>query len=117
MDQERKKQLIKDYKRKLNIGAVYYIECRGNHRRILFSTIDIGSIKNRYAFSRSINGCPDPSFYGEWTKYGTESFSLVVLEELKMKEDQTAQDFADDIKMLLEMWREKPLDELKGVEA
>lgn len=107
MDSEKKKQLIKEYKSKLAVGAVYCIECSGNQRRYIKSTVDIGGIRNRFGFAIQTKSCPDPALYSEWSKYGSESFSLVILEELEQKEDQSSKEFANDIKLLLELWLEE----------
>lgn len=107
MDADKRKQLINDYKCKLNIGAVYALECKGNNRRWIKSTTDIQGIKNRFQFSMSMKGCPDPATRAECEKYGWDSITLVVLEELEMKEGQTDKEFADDIKALKEMWIDK----------
>ena len=114
MDADKRKQLISDYKRKLNVGAVYALECSGNNRRWIKSTTDIQGIKNRFQFSMSMKGCPDPATRAECEKYGYDSVSLVVLEELKMKEDQTDKEFADEIKVLKELWVDKLSSEEKG---
>lgn len=107
MDSAKKKELINSYKRKRQVGAVYAIDCAGNGRRLVKSTVDVGGIQSRYNFAISIQGCPDPALQREWAEYGSATFSLTILEELPMKEDQTSREFADEMKVLLEMWLEK----------
>lgn len=107
MDAEKRKQLRNDYKRKPAVGAVYAISCSGNHSRKIYSTVDIGGLQNRFAFSQAIKGCPDPTLRREWEAYGFDSFSLEVLEELRMKEDQTPKAFAEEVKLLQALWEEK----------
>lgn len=107
MDENKKKQIKYDYKNKPAVGAVYAIECSGNQHRFVKSTVDIEGVKNRFRFATMTKTCPDPALYKECNQYGPESFSLVILEELKMKEGQTARAFADDIKQLHELWLEK----------
>ena len=107
MDAEKKKQLKNDYKSKLAVGAVYAIECSGNQRRCIKSTADIGGIRNRFNFALATKSCPEPALQSEWVEYGSEAFSLIILEELKMKEGQTAKEFAEDIKLLHELWLDK----------
>ena len=106
MNADQRRQLKNEYRNKPAVGAVYAIDCSGNQRRWIKSTVDLEGIKNRFRFAISIQGSPDPAMNNEWKQYGAESFSLVVLEELKMKEDQTAKEFAEDIKQLLKLWLE-----------
>ena len=107
MDKDRKSRLKDEYRHKLSVGAVYALECSGNHRRWIKSTTDIQGIRNRFQFAASIKDCPDPVTRAECARYGTDSISLAVLEELQMKEGQTAGEFADEIKLLEELWTEK----------
>lgn len=107
MNTDKKRQLKYDYKNKPAIGAVYAIECSGNQRRIIKSTVDIGGIKIRFQFAMATKTCPDPMLHNEWLQYGSESFSLIILEERKMKEEQTSREFADDMKQLYELWLKK----------
>lgn len=108
MNADRKKQLKSDYKSKPATGAVYAILCSGNQRRIVKSTVDVGGIQSRFRFAMATKSCPDPMLNNEWLQYGSDAFSLVILEELTMKEDQTAAEFAEDMKQLYELWLEKP---------
>lgn len=107
MDADKRKRIKDDYKSKVAVGAVYAIECGGTRRRIIKSTTNIDGIKNRFQFALKTKSCPDPALRDEWLKFGSDAFSLVVLEELRMKEDQSAGEFADDIKLLYELWLEK----------
>ena len=107
MDPTTKKQLINDYKSKPTVGGVYCIECSGNQRRIVKTAPNLDGIRSRFEFAQKIQSCPDPALQNEWTAYGNSSFTLTVLDELRMKPDQTTREFRDDLKALLELWLEK----------
>ena len=107
MNSERKKALKDAYKSKPVIGGVCCIRCSGNHRTYLQATVDTESLKNRFNFAISTRSCPDPSLRSEWVKYGADSFTFTVLEEIKKGENQTDKEFSDDINVLYEMWLEK----------
>ena len=108
MNEDRKKQLARDYKKKCAVGAVYQITCGGSGRKIVKSTVDMDAIQSRFQFALATKSCPDPALRAEWLEYGAESFSLSVLEEIKKKEDQSSAEFAEDVKALREMWLESP---------
>lgn len=114
MDTDMKRRLKDEYKQKLNIGAVYVLECSGNHRRWIRSTINIQGIRNRFQFAASMKVCPDPVTCSECDQYGCDSISLAVLEELQMKEGQTVKEFSDEIELLQELWTEKLLSDENG---
>lgn len=107
MDKAKRKDLLNSYKNRTIIGGVYCIKCSGNQRMWIRSTTDMEGSRNRALFSLKMKGAPEPAMLRECTEYGWESFSFIMLEELKKKKTQTEKEFADDISTLLEIWLEK----------
>lgn len=107
MNTDRKKELKSEYKSKTVIGGICCIYCSGNQRSRILTTKNIDSLRNRFNFAIATKSCPDPSLREEWTKYGVESFSFKVLEEIKKGEDQTDKEFSDDINVLYDIWLER----------
>lgn len=107
MDKSKKKELQEAYKNRSVTGGIYCIECGGNHKKWLKSTTDMEGARNRFEFSARNKGCPEPAMSREFAEYGGESFTFSVVEELKKAETQSAEEFAQDLRALLEMWREK----------
>lgn len=107
MNADRKKELKSSYQTKPIVGGVCCIRCSGNNRVCIQATRNIEGLKNRYRFAISTGGSPDPTLRGEWEKYGAESFSFTVLDELQKRETQTDKAFSDDIDALYKIWLEK----------
>lgn len=112
MESLSKKELKEHYKNRSVVGGVYCIKCNGNGRTWLKSTKDLEGQKNRFQFFVSTNTCPEPSMLADWKQYGANSFSIVILEELKKGDTQSDREFADDISVLLDMWLEKQQQEV-----
>lgn len=107
MNEDRKKELKSSYKSKTVIGGICCIKCSGNQRSWIQTTKNIEGLRNRFNFAVLTQSCLDPSMREEWLKYGIDSFSFTVLEELKKGETQTDKEFSDDINALYELWQEK----------
>lgn len=101
-----KKDMKEQYKNRKVTGGVYCIKCNGNNRVWMKSTKDIAGQINKFEFFVSTNFCPEPSMHAEWKQYGAKSFSFEVLEELEKGETQSDKEFADDIRILYDMWIE-----------
>lgn len=107
MEKYKKRELRNRYKDKVIIGGVYCIKCNENNHIWIKSVRDMSGSKNRFEFAVSTNSCPEPDLRIEWAEYGAKSFSFVILEEIKKKENQSEREFLNDINVLLEMWLEK----------
>lgn len=107
MDPAEKKRLKDNYKSSAAVGGIYRLVCEGNGHAIVKSTLDIAGIKSRFNFAMKIKSCPDPNMQKDCLEFGSDSFKLEVLEELTMKEGQTAKEFSDDMEVLYELWLER----------
>ena len=107
MEKLTKRELKENYKNRSVIGGVYCIQCNGNGHTWMKSTKNMVGQKNRYQFFFSTNTCPESSMLTDWNTFGAKSFSFIVLEEMEKKETLTDREFADEIDLLYEIWKDK----------
>ena len=55
----------------------------------------------------SSGSCLDYRLNKDWTAFGGEAFIFEMLEALEKKQEQTRDEFIDDLKMLEQLWSEK----------
>lgn len=107
MEKLSKQELKEQYKNRTIVGGIYRIKCNGNGKAWLRSTNDLQGSLNRFTFSVSVDSPVELCMAQAWKNYGKDSFSFEVLEEIKKKDSQTAREFSDDIRTLLDLWTEK----------
>ena len=110
MDQNRRRELAREYKERPVTGGVYSITNRETGQLLLLSGLDLAGYRNRFEFSVATNSCVYAKLLEDWKKYGGTVFDFTVLEELEQKPEQSAKEFREDIVVLEELWREKLAD-------
>lgn len=104
---ERRKELISKYKNRKISGGVYRIVNTVSGKYLLKNAVDLKGSKNLFDFSVQTDMCPDFKVQKDWKQYGSKAFTFEVLEEIEINEDQSPQEFKEDLKALEELWREK----------
>jgi len=104
MEKENRKALITEFKDRKNVGGIYGIINDVSGIRHIYSTPNIEGSKNRFEFAMKTGSCIIPQRQNEWEEFGSTAFHFEKLEELEKGNEQTSRSFADDLKLLLEMW-------------
>lgn len=88
--------------------GVFIIKNKENGRIFLDVNTDTKNILNRYKFELNLGSCKIRELQKEFKKYGEESFSFEVLEELEYDEkDDGSKDYGDDLEILKMVWIDK----------
>ena len=104
---DRKKKLVNEYRQRKQCGGIYKITNSLSGKCLLGYAPDIKGMQNRFNFSVSTGSCVHPKLQGDWQVFGGKAFTFEILESIEIKERQSRDDFADDLKALEEMWHEK----------
>lgn len=88
--------------------GVFMIKNKENGKIFLDVNADTKNILNRYKFELSLGSCKIIELQKEFKKYGEDSFSFEVLEELEYDEkDDGSKDYSDDLEILKMVWIDK----------
>ena len=107
MKSEAKRQVRAAYKERVVAGGVYAITNTVTGKRLVEATQSLAASRNRFEFARTTGLAVALKLQRDWDTYGPEGFVFEVLEELKKGETQAQQEFANDLKLLKELWLEK----------
>ncbi len=109
IDNEARKQLINDYKKRsrTETGGVYLIRNTHNGKILVEIASDIEAAENRFGFSQKTGSCINMKLNKDWAVYGPGAFSFEVAETIDKNENQTPMEFRQDLNVLKKMWMEK----------
>ena len=107
MDKDKKKALVNSFLEKKKIGGIIAVRCENTGKMLVVSSPDLDGTRGRFSFSQSTGSCIFPKLMTDWNKYGGTAFSLLILESLEKKKEQTDAEYRDDLKTLLELELEK----------
>jgi hypothetical protein len=108
-EQMRRKELRAHYKRVHPEAGVYLIRNSQNNKALLGSTPNLASIRNKLAFVKATNmwSALDRRLSKDLREFGSEAFSLEVLEVLDITPEMTRADILEDLSTLEQLWRER----------
>lgn len=100
-----RKELINEYKSRKLHGGVYTITNTTNGKYLIGHAANLKSVQNRFQFAVSTGSTVHPKMQKEWITLGAQAFKLEILEELVQKDDQSPEEFMDELKTLEQLWR------------
>lgn len=110
MEKSDRKQLLEKYKTRKIVGGIFGIRNSSTGKVFLQATQDLQGSKNRFLFSQNTGGCTYSKLQKDWDSFGGSIFCFEVLEELEKKDNQSTEEFREDLHLLEEIWLEKLQD-------
>lgn len=107
MDQQTRKNAIREYKSKPLIGGICFIKNKCSGHYLLDAVTDPKGSESRFEFARKVGSCISPLLQKDWSAYGAESFTFEILDTIEQKETETEKEFRENLAALGEMWAEK----------
>lgn len=106
-DQQRRKDLVRDYRETRQQAGVYRLVNTANGRILVGSALNLASVANKLQFARTSNTVIDYRLKDDIAQYGAAVFELEVLETVAPAADQSDAQVRDDLKVLEGLWRDR----------
>lgn len=111
MDKARKKELVNQYKHTKPRMGIFIIRCNVNNKCYIQTTQDLRGVMNG-AMVRLAGGIhPYVELQKEWNEYGSENFTIEILENLEYDQDDSKEDYKEELALLQMIWEEKLTNE------
>ncbi len=104
---DRKKELKLQYKQTKPQMGIFIIRSKVNNKCYIQATQDLRGVING-AKVRLENGMhPNKELQKKWTEFGSENFTIEILENLEYDKDESKTDYTEDLALLQMIWEEK----------
>jgi hypothetical protein len=101
---DKRKTLINEYKQGKITGGIYRVTNTRTGMYLLDRTANLQSKQNSFNFMVSSGSCLDYRLKKDLAEFGVRVFVFEILEGLDKKQEQTQDEFMDDLKMLEQLW-------------
>jgi hypothetical protein len=105
---DRKKELKMQYREMRPPMGIYMIRSKSSNKCFIEATQDLKSRINRAKFQLGAGSHPNKELQQEWNEYGTENFTIEIIENLEYdKKDEAKTDYSEDLALLQMIYEER----------
>jgi hypothetical protein len=106
MSNERKRELVREYKERKQRRGVYAVRCTASGQAWVSASPNLDSQQNSTWFQLKTGGHPNRALQDAWKQHGEDAFAFEIVAELS-DEDRTPYALKADLAALEAEWREK----------
>jgi hypothetical protein len=103
-DVDRKRELKRQYKEMKPEMGIFIIRSKVNNKCYVQATKDLRGVINGAKVRLEGGGHPYRELQREWNDFGSENFTIEILENLEYENDES---IAEDLALLQMIWEEK----------
>ena len=104
---DRKKELKLQYKQTRPQMGIFTIRSKVNNKCYIQTTQDLRGVINGAKVRLGNNMHPNKELQKEWMDFGSENFTVEILENLEYDKDESKTDYTEDLALLQMIWEEK----------
>jgi hypothetical protein len=107
----RKKELRMQYKEMKPDMGIFTIKSKLNSKCYIQATQDLRGVLNSTGVKLQAGMHPNKELQKEWNDFGSDNFTIEVLENLEYDKDESKTDYTEDLALLQMIWEEKLIAE------
>lgn len=107
IEMDRKKELKLQYKQMKKPMGIFILRSKVNNKCYIQSTQDLKGVMNGTIVRLEGGMHPCKELQKEWKEYGSDNFSIEVLENLEYDKDESKTDYTEDLAIMKMIWEEK----------
>jgi hypothetical protein len=104
---DRKKELKLQYKQMKPPMGIFIIRSKVNNKCFLKSTGDLRGVINGTKARLEGGFHPNAELQKEWKEFGSENFTIEILENLEYDRDESKTDYSEELELMQMIWEEK----------
>ena len=104
---DRKRELKLQYKQMKPQMGIFIIRSKVNNKCYIQTTKDLRGVINGAKVRLDGHMHPNQELQKEWTDFGSENFTIEILENLEYDKDESKTDYTEDLDLLQMIWEEK----------
>lgn len=104
---DRKKELKLQYKQMKKPMGIFIIRSKVNNKCYIQTTQDLKGAMNGAVVRLEGGFHPNKELQKEWNEYGSDNFTIEVLENLEYDKDESKTDYTEDLAIMKMIWEEK----------
>lgn len=104
---DRRRELKQQYKQAKPEMGLFIVRCRHNDKLFIQPTNDLRTVKNGLLVRLKSNMHPNRELQQEYNAFGSEGFTMEVLETLAYSDDAGKTDYYEDLAVLQAMWEQE----------
>lgn len=104
---DRKKELKLQYKQMKPQMGIFIVRSKVNNKCFIRTTQDLRGVINGTKVRLEGGSHPNRELQMEWKDFGSENFTIEILENLEYDKDESKTDYTEDLTLLQMIWEEK----------
>lgn len=107
----RKKELKEEYKQLRPDMGIFIIRSNFSNKCYIEVTRNLKGKLNGTEFQLKYGSHRNNELQKDWNEYGSDSFTIEILEKLEYDKDESKTDYSEDLEILKAIWEEKLIKE------